>query len=246
MRDTRLIMGMPITIEVVGARSPAALEEAFGYFGAVDARFSPFKPDSEVSAINRGEIAPDSASPEMREVLALAETTRWETRGFFSVWRPDGRFDPSGLVKDWAIRNAAHLIAAAGYENYCVEAGGDIQCAGRNEKGERWRVGIRNPFVANEIIKTVQPGNAGVATSGTYVRGNHIYDPHGADTALTEVVSLTVVARDVYDADRFATAAFAMGPDGIGFINATAGLEGYAIDRDGVATMTRGFREMVA
>ena len=46
--------------------------------------------------------------------------------------------------------------------------------------------------------------------------------------------------------DRFATAAFAMGQGAIGFIEETHGLEGYAIDRNGVATMTSGFNRMVA
>ena len=55
-----------------------------------------------------------------------------------------------------------------------------------------------------------------------------------------------MIAADIYDADRFATAAFAMGRDGINFIEATPGLEGYAIDRNGIATMTSGFNRLVA
>jgi thiamine biosynthesis lipoprotein len=136
-------------------------------------------------------------------------------------------------------------VAANGYVDYFVEAGGDMQCSGCNGKGAPWRVGIRNPFDATQSVKTLQPGNAGVATSGTSIRGQHIYDPHGS-ADLAELVSLTVVAPDIYDADRFATAAFAMGRDGIDFIAATPGLEAYAIDRHGIATMTRGFKDFVA
>jgi thiamine biosynthesis lipoprotein len=245
MRKVAMIMGMPITIEVPGTTTDAPIEAAFAYFRSVDARFSPFKPDSEVSAMNRGEIAAEGHSAEMREVLALAENTRWDTGGYFNVRRPDGGFDPSGLVKGWAIRNAARLIAAEGYADHFVEAGGDMQCAGCGPLGEPWRIGIRNPFDMAQSVKTLQPGNAGVATSGTSIRGQHIYDPHhSAD--LAEIVSLTVVAPDIYDADRFATAAFAMGCDGIDFIEATHGLEAYAIDRHGLATMTSGFKDYVA
>ena len=46
---------------------------------------------------------------------------------------------------------------------------------------------------------------------------------------------------DVLEADRFATAAFAMGRDGIGFLEDRAGLEGYAIAGDGTAAQTSGF-----
>ena len=43
------------------------------------------------------------------------------------------------------------------------------------------------------------------------------------------------------EADRFATAAFAMGRDGICFIEQTPGLEGYVVDGNGRATLTSGF-----
>src|SRR4051794_32121808 len=104
MPDTRLIMGMPITIEIVGDAGGVAREAAFQYFHEVDARFSPYRDDSELSAMNRGEVPFGDLSSEMHEVLSLAELTRHETMGFFDIRRPDGRIDPSGLVKGWAIR----------------------------------------------------------------------------------------------------------------------------------------------
>lgn len=246
MRETRIIMGMPITVEVVGDTDGRAAEAAFQYFCDVDARFSPYKPDSELSTMNRGELQDWQRSTDMDTVLALSELTRHETLGFFDIRRPDGQIDPSGLVKGWAIRNAARLIDAKGLHNYCVEAGGDIQCRGHNEQGQRWRVGIRSPFVTDEVVKVLVPGDAGVATSGTYVRGNHIYDPHSGGASIDDIASLTVIGPDIYEADRFATAAFAMGRGGIDFIEDTAGLEGYAIDRDGIATMTSGFQRFVS
>ena len=241
MRETRLLMGMPITIEVVGATDGELIGRAFDYLAAVDRRFSTYKPDSEISAINEGRCAKDGRSEEMAEVFALAETTRWETRGFFDIRRPDGSIDPSGIVKGWAIRNAARLLAAAGAEDFFVDAGGDVQSKGHNADGGEWRAGIRDPFHPDRIVKTVYPRGRGIATSGTYVRGQHIYDPHDAGRPIDEIVSLTVIGADVLEADRFATAAFAMGTGGIGFIESQPGLEGYLIDAGGMATMTSAF-----
>jgi thiamine biosynthesis lipoprotein len=79
-----------------------------------------------------------------------------------------------------------------------------------------------------------------MATSGIYFRGEHIYNPHN-DSQVKEVVSLSVVGSNIYDADRFATAAFAMGREGINFIEKLEGFEGYQIDREGMATMTSNF-----
>ena len=240
-RYTRLVMGMPVTVEIVDAASSGVIEAVFDYFTAIDRRFSTYKVDSEISACNRGDIAPAQYSSDMREVLALAERTKAETGGFFEIRRPDGCMDPSGIVKGWAVRNAANIIRQAGFRNFYVDAGGDIEASGHNGDGESWRAGIRNPFNADGIVNAVALDGCGIATSGSDVRGQHIYDPHHPGERLSDIVSLTVIGPDVLEADRFATAAFAMGADGIYFIEYRPGLEGYAIDAQGIATQTSGF-----
>jgi thiamine biosynthesis lipoprotein len=246
MRETRLLMGMPITVEIVDPAPSEVIADAFDYFAAVDRRFSTYREDSEISAINAGRLASHEASAEMREVLAIALRTCVETDGYFDMRRPDGRLDPSGIVKGWAISNAARMIAGRGIRNFYVDAGGDVQCSGCNAQGTPWIAGIRSPFNAHEIVKAVQLRDQGIATSGNYVRGEHIYDPHRPDRAIAGAVSLTVIADDVLEADRFATAAFAMGPDGIAFIETCDGLEGYMIDAAGIATLTTGFKAYLA
>lgn len=241
MKETRLCMGMPIEIEIVSSEAKNVLEEAFAYLVTVDEQFSTYKEGSEISRINRGEIMPELASEAMREIFALAEKTKRETDGYFDIRRPNGLIDPSGIVKGWAIRNTAALIRAAGYENYFVNAGGDIAMNGLDAEGKEWRFGIRNPFNIDEIVKVVYPHGSGIATSGSYIRGGHIYNPRAPDEELRDVVSITVIGPDVLEADRFATAAFAMGKEGINFIERLPGFEGYAISKDGIATMTSGF-----
>jgi FAD:protein FMN transferase len=60
------------------------------------------------------------------------------------------------------------------------------------------------------------------------------------------IVSLTVVGPNVYEADRFATAAFAMDSAGIHFIEELDGFEGYMIDHAGMAMYTSGFERYVS
>jgi thiamine biosynthesis lipoprotein len=243
MRQTRILMGMPITVDLDGPSDGDLIEAVFAYFEHVDRRFSTYRADSEITAINRGDVRIVDWSGEMVEVFALAEHTKTETAGFFDIRRPDGSLDPSGIVKGWAIRNAAGLVQRAGIGDFFIEAGGDIQSCGKNASGHDWRVGIRNPFNAQEIVKIVCPRGRGVATSGSYVRGHHIYNPHAPGSPIGDIVSMTVIGPDVLEADRFATAAFAMGRDGIVFIEQTPGLVGYAIDANGRATPTTGFQD---
>lgn len=244
MRETRIIMGMPISLIVLDDRvRQRDLDAVFAQFAAVDAQFSPFKDDSEISRFNRREITEQDLTPRMREIFALCEQTKQETGGYFDILRPDGTIDPCGMVKGWAIRNAARQLAEMGFANFSVAAGGDIQCHGVNDEGAEWTVGIRNPFKPDEIVKVLVPRGRGVATSGNYIRGDHIYNPHTRRYGSDDIVSLTVIGDDVLEADRYATAAFAMGREGIHFIERIAGLEGYEIDAHGMARMTSGLKE---
>ena len=242
---TQILMGMPITVEIVDYSHKGIFDDVFAYFAAVDQRFSLFKPDSEITAINQGHMSLKASSADMQAVLQIGEQIKQQTHGYFEVRRPDGVIDPTGIVKGWAIRNACRLIEAAGARNYFVDAGGDIQSSGAAGDGKAWMVGIRNPFNDREIVKTVRPVGHGIATSGTYVRGQHIYNPYRPAQPITDILSLTVIGADVLQADLYATAAFAMGEEGIYFIEEHPHLEGYLIDRNGIATQTTGFTAFV-
>jgi len=234
---------MPITVEVVDTISASELNRVFEYFKSVDERFSTYKATSEISKINKG-LPKKQWSPQMKAVLDLCEETKKLTRGYFDI-SLGGKLDPSGLVKGWSVHNAAQILLGKGAKNFYIEAGGDIQAHGMSPDDEPWTVGIRNPFVVHEIIKVVRLSNQGMATSGTYIRGQHIYNPHVAGQEITNVKSMTVIASDVYEADRYATAAFAMGERGISFIEETPGLEGYMVNSEKVATYTSGFEGYV-
>jgi thiamine biosynthesis lipoprotein len=241
VKQTRLIMGMPVTLELVdGAATESDFEAVFGYFEYIDATFSTYKEHSEISRINRRELTLEQASADMRTIFALAGQTRQETYGYFDIAR-GGHYDPSGIVKGWAIDRAADILRDRGFGNFYVDAGGDIQVAGKNAHGEDWRVGIRNPFNLQEIVKVLAVTDCGVATSGSSIRGQHIYNPNDPGQPIAEIVSLTVIGPDIYEADRFATAAFAMGRAGIMFVEQLGGFEGYLIDAHGQATYTSGF-----
>jgi len=233
-------MGMPIAVEISKSTNDksanADIEKVFDYFRYVDEKYSPFKETSEVAKFNRGE----KVSHEMTKILELAQDLKNQTNGYFDIVRPDGKIDPSGIVKGWAIKNAANILKDLGYKKFYVDAGGDAEIVGKN-----WKWGIRNPFNKSEIVKVLKLSNCGIATSGTYERGQHIYNPVGKKSEITDVVSLTVIGPDVYEVDKFSTPAFAMGRAGIEFIERQKDLEGYMIDKRAIATMTSGFDKYV-
>jgi thiamine biosynthesis lipoprotein len=245
MKETRIIWDMPITIEIADQSVDRNnFEQIFRYFKHIDSVFNIFNASSEMSRINRGEIQKEKWSSEVKEVIVLCEKTKRETYGYFEHER-NGVIDPLGIVKGWAVKKAADKLLGKGYTNFYIDAGGDIQVHGRNKNRELWTVGIRNPFNRFENVKTLLLTDCGIATSGNYIRGNHIYNPFQKENFISDVVSLTVIGPDVYEADRFATAAFAMGKEGIYFIEKIRGFEGYMIDKKGIATYTTGFNKFV-
>lgn len=244
MKKTASIMTMPVLIEIAeDAAKEADIDAIFQYFRDVDEQFSVFKETSEISRLNRGQILLSECSAELQHILQLCEKTRQETFGYFDV-HFDGRINPTGLVKGYAIHKAAEKLRELGYQNFAVEIAGDIEVSGHNVHGEAWRIGIQNPFQLDEIVKVARLSNKGIATSGSYQRGKHIYDPMRHQPA-DAVASLTVIGPNVYEADRFVTPAFAMGEEGIRFIQSLPGLEAYMITQDQQAIMTPGFFEYV-
>lgn len=236
-------MGTPVIIEIINKEAKQELfDEVFDYFKYVDQKFSTYKDTSEITAINNNKIKKDEVSEDMKTVFKLSEETKKLTNGYFDIITPSGKYDPSGLVKGWSIFNASNILKNRGIKNFSVEAGGDIETYGKNEKGKIWCIGIQNPFSEKkEIIKKVYLSGKGIATSGSYIRGEHIYNPKDKYDKLKDIISLTVIGPNIFEADRYATAAFAMGKDGIFFIEKLDGFEGYSIDKNGIATMTKGF-----
>lgn len=242
MKRKAVIMGMPVRIEIADKNARLKdISKIFSYFRKIDRKFSTYRKNSEIERINRGELNEREYTSEMRKILKLSEETKKITNRFFDI-RIKNKLDPSGIVKGYAIKEASDMLAEQGYKNFYVEIGGDIEVRGNNQKGEKWKVGIENPFDRKEIIKRVSLSNKGIATSGTYIRGNHIYNPV-SKTKADSIASITVIGPNVYEADRFATAAFAMGMEGINFIENLDGFEGYLVTKDRTGIFTTGFEK---
>jgi thiamine biosynthesis lipoprotein len=231
------IMGTAIGIDLRDEiDSAAAVDDAFAYLRRADAQFSTYKPDSEVSRLGRGELTLADCSLELRQVLTLAEQLRIDSRGHFDVrrHRADGGLDPSGIVKGWAVEEAAWILDAAGARNYSINAGGDILVRGEPEPGQPWRVGIRHPLDADAVAHVLELRGGAVATSGAYERGEHISNPLTA-AAAQDWLSLTVVGPSLAYADAYATAGFAMGHDGLAWVNRHARYRAYGMVGDAAA-----------
>jgi thiamine biosynthesis lipoprotein len=236
------IMGMPVTVDVRDEDlDESVLEQMFDSLRFADATFSTYKEDSEISRMNRDELAVAAAHPDVREVLDRCEALRIETDGYFDVRAATAQaIDPSGLVKGWAVDRAASILDEAGIQNYAVNVAGDMRLRGRAVPDPCWSVGIQHPLESGSLAAVVEANDLAVATSGAYARGDHVIDPHTRRPPVG-VLSVTITGPELATADAYATAAFAMGEAGIHWTARLHGYEAMTILADERVLSTPGF-----
>ena len=231
-------MGTVVSFDV-----PAWADQVLGRVASwlhwVDATFSPYRDDSDVSRFGRGALALAECAPELTEVLAACADVTARSGGYFTI-RPGGRLDPSGYVKGWAIERAAAMLTTAGSAEHSVNGGGDIQCVGDHGPGELWRVGIADPLRPGTLALVVTGRDFAVATSGVAERGAHIVDPYTGQPP-SGLASVTLVGVRLAETDAYATAAFAMGSAARDWVESLDRYEAFAITATGATWQTSGF-----
>ena len=219
------VMGTPVSIhlrgpEVDSALAARAVAGAYSTLRGMDVVFSTYREDSDVIRLRRGEMTLEECSPFVREALALGELAERRTGGAFTTLLPTGAgdlaFDPTGLVKGWAVDLAARELETLAGTSYCINAGGDLLIGAhadlpRSGPGALpWRVGIEDPRDRTSIATTVSLTHGAVATSGTAARGAHLYDPV-TGRQVGRPGSVTVIGPTLVWADIWATALFVGG-----------------------------------
>jgi thiamine biosynthesis lipoprotein len=236
------IMGTAISVDLRSDRVPATVVDAvFAHLRDIDARFSTYRVDSEISRLARGELEEADCRPDVRHVLAACDHLAVTSGGAFDARHQGaiGGLDPSAFVKGWAVEEAAWILDDAGAADYIVNAGGDVIARGYAAPDRRWRVGIRHPHEAHRVAAVLSVSDRAVATSGTYERGEHILDPRTGRPA-TGLRSMTVVGPRLGHVDAYATTAFVMGLDGLRWVAEHPDHDALAITNDDRVVRTSG------
>ena len=234
-----------------------AVDRAVGlvrdWFEEVESALSPYRPDSDLCRWRAGALPLDD-SPHLHEMVRACGALATLTEGGFHPYDRQGRFDPTGYTKGWAIERGVGLLATAGITDMCLGIGGDQQMLGRAVPGRPWRVAVVDPSERGRIAAVVSGPPAGeyfaVATSGEAERGEHIWPAGGLQLRASELgrgaalASITVVGPSLGLADAFATAIWAHARTSP-LVHAWTwltgtGYEALAVDRAGRARATDG------
>ncbi|MGB3771234.1 MAG: FAD:protein FMN transferase [Rhodococcus sp. (in: high G+C Gram-positive bacteria)] len=209
------VMGLPISVHVRAddtERSDIAhaVDDVFATLRRADDTFSTWRADSELMQLRQGRLT--RASEWMHRVQSLCSTAALATDGLFTtdLVGPDGTraFDPTGLVKAWAVTEAAASLRDIDNLAFSINAGGDILCGSTSpEQFPAWRIGIEDPADRSTIASVVEVSEGAVATSGSAARGAHIVDPRTGGT-VQQSFSTTITGPSLLWADIWATTTF--------------------------------------
>ncbi len=238
-------MGTTVTIDIyVDAGTPvdrlaAHVGRARSALHRADDVFSTWNADSPMSRLRRGEVMLDQVPREVAQVLDACRVARMLTGGWFDPWALPGGVDPTGYVKGWAAERALDALRMPEVAAAVVNAAGDIASFGGMAPDTPFRFAIVDPFDPIRPACVVEHVGA-VATSGTYERGQHLFDPHSRKAA-SAVASATVTGPELGLADALATALAVGGQVVLARIDALEGFEALVIGYDGELRSTSRF-----
>ena len=155
---------------------------------------------------------------------------------------PNTFIDFNAIAKGYGVDVIANYLESQNITDYIVEIGGEIRTKGQNvEKQKSWKVGVELPHFDAEqsILKAVSLHDEAMATSGTYRKfktdslGNrysHIIDTKTGYPSKSNLLSISVIAKDCMTADAYATAFKAMGLDKVkNFLNSHSEIKAFLI-----------------
>lgn len=189
----------------------------------LEQKFSAFKPDSLLTRYQRGQ-GDALLDREFQEVYLTALAAQEDTLGGFNPYF-DGDFNPTGLVKGWAIEkifkaSLQPLLQKPWVEAVCLNGAGDLQLAVSPLSDFSWSVGIEKAQNPSELIAKLSLREGAVASSGLSKKGRHI---QGASSATSQV---TIIDRQLTTADIWATALMALAEDQVQELIASRRLSG--------------------
>ncbi len=168
-----------------------------------------------------------SVEPDLDSLLQFVGMDKIAVEGERLV-KSDARvqLDFNSIAKGYVVDMVGEMLESHGCSDYIVDIGGEVRCKGRNREGDKWRVGIETPYDGNEAMDDIQRiisvTDAAVATSGNYRRfwyddkGRkiaHTIDPRTGRSAVSQLLSVTVVAPTCAEADAAGTMLLAAGSD---------------------------------
>jgi thiamine biosynthesis lipoprotein len=206
------------------------------------------QPELDLYSWSFGEKGRPPTAAEIADVLRLVDYRRIRIEENRIVLGPGQRITLGGIAKGYAVDRALETLRKHGVRRALVDAGGDIGTLGSRGAGRDWVVALRNPRQPQQYVTRIRAAGTAVVTSGDYERYfdeqrsfHHIVDPRTGYSA-TELISVTVVAGDAFDADAISTSVFVLGAEkGLILVESMDAVDALLITRERNILRSSGF-----
>lgn len=167
----------------------------------------------------------------------------------------NARIDLGGIGKGYASDRLCGIFEKFDISSAIINLGGNVYTYGEKPNGEKWRVGIANPYNSDESLLTLEVSDVAVVTSGSYRRFferdgevyHHIVDPKTGKPVRNGIKSVTVVCKSGAKADALSTALFVMGKEkSEEFAKQSDDTEVVIITEDGKVYFTEGLSDCIS
>ena len=207
----------------IGAETAFVVNAALRWADATDGNYDPAIGSAVAlwDVTHRLQPPPEIAVDRYRSRQLHRKVEVGESRGapVIQYHDRDVSMDLGSIAKGYGVDRAVAVLRDNGITQGIVSVGGDLYALGNYVDGTPWRVGIQDPSNASATIETFEVSDAGVATSGTYIRHfiyrghnyHHLIDPSTGAPRVTPIQSFTVRADSCMHADVASTAGYGLG-----------------------------------
>jgi len=147
-----------------------------------------------------------------------------------------------GIAKGYAVERAVSVLRQNRIHHALVNAGGNMRALGNKSFAKCWMVALQNPRIKDDYLARIRLNDNAVSTSGDYETYfnddrtfHHIINPR-TGTSATELISVTVITDNAWDADALSTTLFVVGKDAARSLAAELGIQTLMVARDGSTT----------
>jgi len=162
------------------------------------------------------------------------------------------KLDLGAIAKGYIADQVVSVLNSNKVTTAIINLGGNIYVMGNNPSGNKWTVGIQDPFSPREnIVGNLSVSNKSVVTSGIYerflevdgVKYHHLLNPKDGYPINNDIAGITIISDKSIDGDALSTSLFTKGiKEGLNYIEKIEGAEAIFVSRDKKIYMTPGIK----
>ena len=234
------------------------IKKAIEYAEITEGKFDPtISPIVELWGIGT-EAAKIPAESEIREAKSLVnyKNLLFDSENNRVKFSKKGMaVDLGGIVKGYAADEVRKILNSYDIKSAFVNLGGNVLTVGRKKDGSLWKIGIQDPRKhRGSVLAAVEIEGKTVVTSGNYERYfeedgkiyHHILNPETGYPTRNNLLSVSIITDESFEADVLSTSAYIMGLDkGMKLVENREEIEAIFVTEDNDVYLSSGLENKV-